>query len=215
MKSFVTYPLDFERMLYPAQSVKNFSGKLVAHYELYKKISHLEGSIVKCGITAQDGFTKFAMFQNLILPQSVQKLIAFEKFTDDFSNDHHSGHCKVQYQVEQSVIDLEQVKKELLHTGISDIDFVRGNPGDAIPEYLIHNPELKIAYLNIDLDDYDASITTLQFFYPRLVHGGILIFDNYYKKKEDYKAATDYFGYTNVIINNFSVNRGPHYIVRQ
>ena len=113
-------------------------------------------------------------------------------------------------------IDEELLQKKLTKKGIHNkIEFVPGNLDDSIPEYLMENPELKISYLNIDLDDYEASLVTLQFFYPRIVHGGIVILDNYYKEEEDFRAVIDYFKFSNVSINNFSINKGPHYLVRQ
>ena len=66
----------------------------------------------------------------------------------------------------------------------------------------------------IDFDEYEATFTTLQYFYPRLVHGGILVLDNYYKKEADYDAVNDYFQHEKHKIYNFSVNKGPDYLVR-
>lgn len=216
MKSFVEYPIDFEKILFPDQSDKSYSGKLVAHYELYRKVSHLEGSVVKCGIAAEEGFTRFAMLRNLIAVQPNQKVIAFEKFAKSLyltNNTEEAG--TLQYQIERTPINIDRVQQKLLKKGIKEkIEFVPGNIGDSIPEYLIENPDLKISYLNIDFDDYESALTTLQFFYPRLVHGGILIFDNYYKKEEDYNAVNDYFKYAGERIYNFSVNKGPHYLIR-
>ncbi|MCW3107449.1 MAG: dTDP-6-deoxy-L-hexose 3-O-methyltransferase [Segetibacter sp.] len=216
MKSFVEYPLDFEKMLFPDVADKSYSGKLIAHYELYRKVSHLEGSVVKCGIAAEEGFTRFAILRNLIAAQPNQKVIAFEKFSKSLcltNNNEDAG--ELQYQIKRTPIDIDRIQQKLLKKGITEkIEFVPGNIGDSIPEYLMENPELKIAYLNIDFDDYDSALTTLQFFYPRLVHGGILIFDNYYKKEEDYRAVKDYFKYSISRIYNFSVNKGPHYLVR-
>lgn len=216
MKSFVEYPLDFEKMLFPDATDKSYSGKLIAHYELYRKVSHLEGSVVKCGIAAEEGFTRFAMLRNLIAVQPNQKVIAFEKFAKSLyltNNNDDAG--TLQYQLKRSPIDIDRIQQKLLKKGIKEkIEFVPGNIGDSIPEYLIENPELKISYLNIDFDDYESALTTLQFFYPRIVHGGILIFDNYYKKEEDYRAVKDYFKYLDGRIYNFSVNKGPHYLVR-
>jgi hypothetical protein len=84
MKSFVAYPLEFETLLYPPKNEKSQSGKLVAHYELFKKASHLNGSIVKCGITAEEGFNRFAMFREMIGTRQEQKMVAFEKFQPVF-----------------------------------------------------------------------------------------------------------------------------------
>ncbi|MCW3082038.1 TylF/MycF/NovP-related O-methyltransferase [Segetibacter sp.] len=216
MKSFVAYPLDFEKMLFPEVTEKNPSGKLIAHYELYKKVSHLEGCVVKCGIAAEEGFIRFASLRRLITNQPNQKVIAFERFAKSlYLTSSTEENSKLNYRVESAAIDVSRIQQKLSKKGINEqIDFVPGNIGDSIPEYLIENPEMKISYLNIDFDDYDSALTTLQYFYPRLVHGGILIFDNYYKKEEDYRAVKDYFKYSNNRICNFSVDKGPHYLVR-
>ncbi|MDQ6813761.1 MAG: TylF/MycF family methyltransferase [Bacteroidota bacterium] len=216
MKSFIEYPLDFEKLLFPDVTDKTYSGKLISHYELYKKVSHLEGCVVKCGIAAEEGFTRFAILRNLITVQPSQKVIAFERFGKSLyltNNTTENGQLKCA--LERAPIDIDRIHQSLLNKGIKEkIEFVPGNIGDSIPEYLMENPEMKISYLNIDFDDYDSTSTTLQFFYPRLMHGGILIFDNYYKEEEDYRAVKDYFRYSNNRIYNFSVNKGPHYLVR-
>ena len=72
---------------------------------------------------------------------------------------------------------------------------------------------LKISFLALDLDNYEACLTALQFFYPRLVHGGILVFDNYYKKEEDFQAITDYFESKAIQISHLYDNNGPHFLV--
>lgn len=216
MKSFVEYPLGFEKMLFPDVAEKSDSGKLIAHYELYKKVSHLEGCIVKCGVAAEDGFTRFAMLKNLATARENQKVIAFEKHDKSlYLTQNDQDNSELKYQVKRATIDLDRIHQKLSKKGITEkIEFIPGIVGDSIPEYLMENPEMKISYLNIDFDDYESSLTTLQFFYPRLVHGGIVIFDNYYKKEEDFRAVKDYFKYSNSKIYNFSVNKGPHYMVR-
>lgn len=217
MKSFVAYPLDFEKYLFPENSAKSASGKLFAHYELYKSISHLNGSIVKCGVAAEEDFTKFAMFRAMVANCTPQKVIAFEKLSKDlYYENSHTATGTLQYKLKRSLIDIDKLEEKLQKKGITEkVEFVPGQLGDAIPEYLMQNPELKISYLCIDLDDYESALTALQFFYPRLMHGGILVLDNYYKSEEDYRAVTDYFRFNKVPIQNFSVNKGPHFIVRK
>ncbi|MDB5245782.1 MAG: dTDP-6-deoxy-L-hexose 3-O-methyltransferase [Segetibacter sp.] len=216
MKSFVAYPLDLEKFLFPAVTDKGQSGKLIVHYELFKKVSHIEGTVVKCGIAAEEGLTRLSIFRSLISSAPDQMVVAFERFNKSLfveNRDNEKG--SLQYKVKRSATDLENIKETLLQKGITGkINFVPGSLEYTIPDYLIENPDLKISFLNIDLDDYEATLTALQFFYPRLVHGGILVFDNYYKKEEDYKAITDYFGNSKIAINNLSVNKGPHYTIR-
>jgi hypothetical protein len=215
MKSFVAYPLEFEKCLFP-QANNKAVGKLIAHYELYKKVSQFNGSIVKCGITPEEGFSRFAMFKSLVANHANQKMIAFEKFSRTLYYENTAAKKgQLQYKINSSATTLNYIQNSLVEKGITEkVDFVPGSIHDAIPNYLIENPELKIAFLNIDLDDYDTTLCALEFFYPRLMEGGILVFDNYYKLEEEYRAVYTYFASSNVVINNFSVNRGPHYIIK-
>ena len=216
MKSFVAYPMDFEKILFPDPSENSYSGKLIAHYELYRKVNHLRGSLVKCGITARKGLTRLALFRNLMSTTIPEKVVAFEKLTRKMYLENGGGDNGVlQYKTTDCAVDHVNLKHVLKQNEITEnVDFVPGNVGDTIPYYLIENPDLKISYLNIDFDDYESTLTTLQFFYPRLVQGGILILDNYYKKEEDHDAANDYFQFLPITVNCFSVDKGPHYIVR-
>lgn len=212
MKSFVAYPLEFEKMLFPSAAAA--SGKVVAHYELYKKVKHLDGSVIKCGISAEEGFTRFAMFKTLMHNQRTKKMVAFEKFPSEkkvVADDTYS----TQYNVANAAISLSHIQQLLIKKGIDEnVDFIPGDVHDSIPNYLIENPELKISFLNIDLDNYESTLTALDYFYPRLVEGGILVIDNYFKNQEEKDAIETYFSSSKVVINNFSINNGPHYIIR-
>lgn len=215
MKSFVAYPFELDNLLFPQQSPAKSSGKLVAHYELFKKVKHLNGAVVKCGITAEEGFNRFAMFRNMMGTQVTQKMIAFQKFQPFFEqeiNDDGGITLKVKTRNSDHV---DYIQQNLVETGQSqNVDFVPGGVCNSIPDYLIENPELKIAMLNIDLDDYEGTITALEFLYPRLVQNGILILDNYHKNSEERRAVDDYFVLYGPQINSFLVNRGPHYIIK-
>ncbi len=218
MKSFVEYPLEFEKMSFIEKSTKSGIGKSSPDYELYKKVSRLEGSVIKCGVATEEGIIRFTILKNLIASasQSNQKVIAFQKFEKSLIlTNNIQDNVELQYQVERSLINIDEIEQKLQKEGITEkIEFIPGHVGDSIPEYLMENPDTKITYLNVDFDDYESVLTTLQFFYPRLVHGGILIFDNYYKKEEDYRAARDYFKSPNNKISNIAVNKGLHYLVR-
>ena len=216
MKSFVAYPTIVDKKAFSKTSNKLYSEKLLTHYQS-KKTSSAEGYIVKCGITSAEGFKHFAIFSSLIHVQSIQNIVAFEKTAKDLYFENRAiKNSTLLYKAKPAMLNVEKIKNLLREKGIDEpVNFIRGNVWDSIPEYLIKNPDLKIAYLNIDMDDFDGTLTALQFFYPRLVHGGILVLDNYYKKQEDYRAIEDYFTYSNVEIKSLYINEGPHYLIRK
>ncbi len=215
MKSIVAYPFEFNNLLFPQKTPFKTCGKLVAHYELFKKVKHVDGAIIKCGITADEGFMRFTLIMDIVSSPYNQKMVAFQRCDSFFEEEINSDGeviLKVKTQ-EENEISYEHptlLKKGLKHK----VEFVPGAVCDSIPAYLIENPELKIAMLTIDLDDYEGTLTTLEFFYPRLVQGGILILDNYYKNLEEKSAVDRYFHPAGPGIKNFMVNKGPHYIVK-
>jgi O-methyltransferase len=48
-----------------------------------------------------------------------------------------------------------------------------------IPEILCQLPETGWAFVHIDVDLYEATLAALEYFYPRLVKGGVIICDDY------------------------------------
>lgn len=68
----------------------------------------------------------------------------------------------------------EFLKKEVLN----DFDFVKIYKG-WIPKRFSEVQDLKFSLIHIDLDLYKPITDTLEFFYPKLVKGGIIICDDY------------------------------------
>ena len=212
MKSFVAYPSENEQALFSQVSPRSTSGKLLAHIELSKRVRFVKGSIVKCGIAADEGFTRFMALKPLVIPAEGHNMIAFERF----STSPKSIENTLQIKIENAAVTIDDQQKALEQKGaLENIEFVPGHVDDSIAAYLIHNPELKIAFLNIDLDDYDMTITSLEFFYPRLVAGGVLVVDNYYKHQAEYLAVNDYFAGMKATFNSYSTGEGPHYLFRK
>jgi hypothetical protein len=197
-----TEPVYKRNMPLPAE-------RLVTYYELYKLISHLNGSIIKCGISVDEAFGYFSFFQQQAHLQE-QPMVSFEKNAPLFEKKELNGDEVTFVKPPTGIIQqIELVKKGRLQ----NIDHRPGLLTESIPNYLIENPELKIALLTIDLDDFENTLTTMQYLYPRIVQGGVLILNNYHKKQGECEAVKDYFYKQEVIIRHFSLTQGPYYIV--
>lgn len=208
----VDYSHDFETMMHLHVTEKENAERLSAHYQLYKKADELQGCIIRSGIAAEN-IPAFALFRHFIVHNASKQVIAFQKpSTSMCFSKSNNGSLVLSKQV--STTEGDTLRQKLTENRVDTNEFIEGNVCDAIPQYLTNNPELRIAYLHIDLDDYDAALTTLQFLYPRLVQGGLLVLDNHYKKEDDYRAVLEYFCDANVTINNFSLKQGPHYLVK-
>ena len=59
--------------------------KFLIHYEVFKKIYKINGSIVECGVFKGTSLSRFAMMRELFFKQNTKKLIAFDVFSDKFA----------------------------------------------------------------------------------------------------------------------------------
>ncbi|MCZ2223994.1 MAG: TylF/MycF family methyltransferase [Chitinophagales bacterium] len=186
--------------------------RLLSHYELYKLVKNLNGSIVKCGINNDESFRYFSFFKKINSYNPNQSLIAFEKSTPILETTIVDKEERLSVKNKE---ELAQTQKSLYQQSKEEnIEFISGELSTSLPKYLIDNPELKISLLVVDLDNYDHTITTMQYLYPRIINKGVLIINNYYKKEAENKAIQDYFNNQNVIIRYFSKANGVYYIIK-
>ncbi len=86
---------------------------------------------------------------------------------------------------------LEHVQQNMLRTGYDPekLHFVKGPVEETIPGTM---PD-QIAVLRLDTDFYASTLHELEHLYPRLVPGGVIIFDDYNHWKGQRTAALEYF----------------------
>ena len=70
---------EYENGFYLTSDVSRI-GKLLAHYELYKKIISLPGEVIECGIFKGTSLIRFATFRDLLENPYSRKIIGFDVF---------------------------------------------------------------------------------------------------------------------------------------
>ena len=70
---------QIENKFYAGSKVDRIS-KLLAHYELYKKISSLDGDIIEFGVFKGVSLIQWATFRDILGHSSKQKIIGFDTF---------------------------------------------------------------------------------------------------------------------------------------
>ena len=193
-------------------------GKLLAHYELFKMAQNIPGAIVECGVFKGISLVRFATFRSLLGNNFSKKIIGFDVFgkfpETDFRDDKEFRQHFIDTAGEEGIGE-QQLMDVLIHKGIAkSVEMVEGDITKTIPEYVASNPELSISLLNLDTDIYEPSVTVLEFFYPRIVKGGILILDDYGTFPGETKAVDDYFKEKNVKIRKFNYSATPYYIIK-
>lgn len=213
-----TKGFDYENNFYLSCDITRIS-KILAHYELYKKVIGLAGEIVECGVFKGTSFAKFAMFRELFGNSFSKKIIGFDSF-EKFPETMYKADVEARKQfvkaAGENCISKQQMLEVLQHKGITKhIELIEGDITKTVPEYLEKHPELKISLLNLDTDIYEPAVTILKNLYPCIVTGGVLILDDYGVFAGETKAVDDYFKDKNVKIKKLPFAMTPCYIVKE
>ena len=143
--------------------------------------SNLEGNIVECGVGK--GRTLFYLMTFLYDNSShkFKKLWGFDSFRGFPSIDGAESSVRNPKKGEWGGTEVEDIKKIMLSGGIPEpyvdkkLMLVEGFFQDTLSKY---NNE-PIAFLHLDVDLYISYKITLEYFYPYVVSGGVIVFDEY------------------------------------
>lgn len=145
----------------------NFSIKYVNHF-----VPDTEKNFVECGVG--DGMTAFFALKEISRnPTLTQfKMHLYDswdsmKKEDLINNEIANVGRYYNLNVERTKNNLINFKNETIY----HVGYIPDSFSDSSPE--------KIAYLHIDLNATKPTIGSLNFFFPRLIRGGIIIFDDY------------------------------------
>ena len=187
-------PWHFENGFYLTSHPSRI-GKLLAHYELYKRIVELAGHVVECGVLKGASLVRFASFRQLLESPDSRRIIAFDAFgpfptTGDPDDDRFITRFEAAAGPGLCVAQLDDVlrRKKFEH-----IELVAGDILETVPRYAAEHPELKIALLHLDVDVYLPSRVVLETLYERLVPGGLLVLDDYGTVPGETRAVDEFF----------------------
>jgi Macrocin-O-methyltransferase (TylF) len=196
--------------------------KLLARYELFKMVVDLPGDIVDCGVYRGASLFSWANFIEIFAPHSQKVVIGFDTFSG-FSDNLHLVEDQ-----ENSTRLMGDRKRFLPRTpdelnGIAkslDLDHrLKLIPGDAvttIPKFVQENRGLRLSLLHLDFDVYEPTAAALQYLFPILTPGGIVVLDEYGNKGWGESDAVDtYFAGRAIRFERFGWSAGPTaYIVK-
>ena len=208
---------DYENGFYLCCQPKRI-GKFLAHYELYKMSTGVAGAVVECGVFKGASFARWVKFRELLLNDASQKIIGFDIFgrfpEATLEEDAEQRENYVQAAGEQSV-SAEQLKWVLdQHNLWNNIELVEGDILRTVPKYVENNPALKISLLVVDVDVYLPTKATLEYLYPLVVPGGVVVLDDYAVWTGATRAADEYFQ-GKVEFKKFPFNLTPTYFIKE
>lgn len=167
--------------------------------KMFNKIAGIEGDIVECGVGKMASFQALALF--LRQEGSSRKLWGFDSFEGFPEPSAEDVSPRNPQKGEWKSINAEDVSKFLFVCGFkkqwidSHIKIVKGFFQDTLPNNDVPN----IAFLHLDVDLYNSYKNCLQYLFPKVVRGGVVLFDEYMNANENLKfpgakkAIDEYF----------------------
>lgn len=173
---------------------------------LLESVLALEGNVIECGV-----------FRGGSLVEIAARVRELESNKKIYGVDTFEGHP---FQSEEDVPDdgrvvhrpglfadnhLERVQKCLKEKGLTNVTLFKGLVGEVLPQRF---GEAKFCFAHLDLDLYLSTRDALTFIAPRLVSGGIIVFDDYggYDSPGVTRAVNEILGDTAVEVTVRSKN---------
>lgn len=207
---------EYENAFYATSTQVRFA-KLLAHYELYKKIVNLPGDVVECGLFKGNSFFRFAHFRDLLEAKESRKLVGFDIFgsfpTTQFQEDKKYLDNFLNSAGENS-IEIDEMHKIMAYKKIENYQLIKGDINSTVPQYCKQNPHQKIALLHIDTDVYEPAVTILDNMYEKVVKNGIIVLDDYGVFPGETKAVDDFFKDKQEIVQKLSLGQTPSFIIK-
>ena len=156
---------------------------------MYKKISGVEGDIVECGVGKGRTFLALAFLASQ--EGKGRKLWGFDSFEGfpepsqediSFRNPKRGDWSGYEITIKHiySILNGASINKDFVR---NNIKIVKGFFNQTLPSF-----GAPIAFLHIDADLYDSYKNVLKILFPKVVKGGIVLFDEY--KTDKWPGAT-------------------------
>jgi len=155
--------------------------KLFARQDLFRMVSDLPGDIVDAGAFKGVSTIQWAHLLETYQPNSRSKVVAFDTFDAKFpqvradevdsAERHQTNYRADAYDTIVDALD----RLDLDHR----VEIVRGDITETMSEFVESRPGFRINLLHCDMDVYSPTVATLEACWPRVVSGGLVVFDEY------------------------------------
>ena len=158
--------------------------------DLLERSNKLPGDIAECGVFQGATLVPLTHYMNLL--KDTRQIYGFDSFegfgkaAEAESATDLTGHIDLETEMfQQTSIGLIQSKLRLTQTNTDRLNLVKGYFENSLPTYNEHN----YSFVHLDCDLASSYLTCLEFFFPRMNKGGIILFDEYLDPI--YTAATE------------------------
>lgn len=160
--------------------------RFLAMYEIFKRVLHVKGSVVECGVFRGFGLASWAKLSTILEPENLtRRIYGFDTFAgfpavdardaSTFASARVGDLSAPSYDELQAL--LEQYDRDRFLGHIPKVELVKGDIARTAPAFVESHPHLVVSLLFIDCDLFEPTRAALQAFVPRMPKGAILAFD--------------------------------------
>ena len=211
----VDYAFDYENGFYLTSHVTRL-GKMLAHYEIYKRILNIPGHIVECGVFKGTSLIRMATFREIMESPYSRKIIGFDAF-GKFPEQQDQEDAKFIRQFERAAGDgmsEDELRSVFAHKAFENYELVEGDILETVPSYAEDHPELRIALLHIDVDVYEPTLAILNHLYAKVVRGGIIVLDDYATVAGETRAVEEFFDGKDLDLRKLPITHIPTFFIK-
>jgi hypothetical protein len=215
---------------FPIYARRIFLKRFLAHYEMFQMVKDLPGDIVELGVYRGLSLLSWANFLEIRnMGDRSKQVIGFDHWRG-FTKFHEKDGApdprvnKVEGGYDSSgfqAILLDAIKifdEDRFIPYKPRIVLVDGDIQQTVPRYCKEKSGLRICLLHVDCDMYIPTKVALEHLWPRVVKGGVVVFDDYGIRpwEGESTAVDEYFADKSIILRKFDWAMSPAaYVVKE
>ena len=174
---------------YPAFIRRRDLPRILAHYELFKKVIDLPGSIVELGVYLGAGFFTWSKLLETFVPgDRSRKVYGFDNCSGypEFSSEDGNPTQWVERIIGKKTASEDYIQRMVnLHNndnllpGVVRCEIIVGDIAETIPKFASESQGIRISLLYFDVNLYEPTMIGLKHLYPLVLPGGIVAFNAY------------------------------------
>ena len=160
--------------------------RLLARYELFKRVLPVKGSIIECGIYKGFGLMAWANFSAVLEPNNLtRRVYGFDSFvgfpevgSKDASTFRPAEKGELRGDCYNELLELIAAYDKNRFLGhVEKVKLVKGDATKTIPAFVGEHPHLVVSLLFLDFDLFEPTKAALEGFVPRMPKGAVIAFD--------------------------------------
>jgi SAM-dependent methyltransferase len=156
----------------------NIARKL-AIYELVQQALELPGHIAELGCWNGNNLVFMAKLVKIFKPNSLTEVFGFDSFEglENFTGVKDKGEKDRRGSYKGDLATLEEMLR--IHQLDDFTHLIKGNVLETLEAFLEKRQDVRFSLIYLDMDLYEPTKYAIEKLYPRLLSGGLMVFDEY------------------------------------